>query len=596
VDPVTINVQLQINAAPPPVTNRLTSVSAASLTAQAAPESIVSSFGQDLAPRVAVAESAVLPESLEGVTVTVTDSAGVERPAKLFFVAPGQINLLLDAATALGEATLRVRRDGRVVAEGTLRVERVAPAIFTANANGRGVAAAQVLRVRPDGSQSLDLVFQCASAGNCIPAPIDPGGEEDQVFLLLYGTGMRGRSSPGAVSATIGGDAVEASDAVAQGQFAGLDQVNLRLLRRLAGRGVVNVVVRVDGRETNTVTVEIGGSAPPAPPPVERPPAVPTGRVYQPVAQGLEWSYRVTFPQMARVPHKPIVEEPAGLLCSNVFCGLQTWNAGQIEFSITAGAMAGEEVWEANITGRGPAFFFPTTGPIQIRRRHFPGGLGGETQLELVNRPVSGLTLVRALSRPGFSALTNGILRGETLTVPAGTFRNVITVETTVTGDSSSGFTGTYRTEVKLAPYVGIIRAVMRDPNGQILFTQELTRFQEPAPMPQPRFRISNLTLGPAVNDGNTATLPIEFDFEDPSGTASSGSLTLTFNLDGTGAGSTTVQPAGVAAGQTSGRIRATVRFTGLRWVSGRTGVFTFVLTNSNGDESNAVSGSFTPP
>jgi uncharacterized protein (TIGR03437 family) len=43
----------------------------------------------------------------------------------------------------------------------------------------------------------------------------------------------------------------------AQGEFAGLDQVNLQIPASLAGRGNVPVIVTVDGQTTNTVTINI---------------------------------------------------------------------------------------------------------------------------------------------------------------------------------------------------------------------------------------------------------------------------------------------------------------------------------------------------
>lgn len=46
-------------------------------------------------------------------------------------------------------------------------------------------------------------------------------------------------------------------DARAQGEFAGLDQVNIGPLPRNLPKGNVNLVLTVDGRETNTVTVNI---------------------------------------------------------------------------------------------------------------------------------------------------------------------------------------------------------------------------------------------------------------------------------------------------------------------------------------------------
>ena len=43
----------------------------------------------------------------------------------------------------------------------------------------------------------------------------------------------------------------------AQGDFTGLDQVNLRLPRSLAGRGEVDVVANVDGVPANVVRVAV---------------------------------------------------------------------------------------------------------------------------------------------------------------------------------------------------------------------------------------------------------------------------------------------------------------------------------------------------
>jgi uncharacterized protein (TIGR03437 family) len=42
-----------------------------------------------------------------------------------------------------------------------------------------------------------------------------------------------------------------------QGYYVGLDQVNVLLPRTLAGKGLVDVVMTVDGKTANTVTVQI---------------------------------------------------------------------------------------------------------------------------------------------------------------------------------------------------------------------------------------------------------------------------------------------------------------------------------------------------
>ena len=218
------------------------SVSAASYDGTAlAPLSIASAFGEKLASATAQATELPLPTVLAGTTVRVIDSLGIERLAPLFFVSPWQVNYLLPARTALGQARVIVTGSDGVPRSGTAIVERLAPGLFSANSSGQDVAAAVAFRRTAGGAESTQLVFQCpGGAGTCVPDPIDLGPEGDEVHLLLYGTGIRGRSSLGAVSVKIGGVAVPVSYAGDQMQYVGLDQINAGPLpRSLAGRGEV---------------------------------------------------------------------------------------------------------------------------------------------------------------------------------------------------------------------------------------------------------------------------------------------------------------------------------------------------------------------
>jgi uncharacterized protein (TIGR03437 family) len=90
-----------------------------------------------------------------------------------------------------------------------------------------------------------------------VSTPFNLGGPEDQVVLLLFGTGIRGRSQLSSVSATVGGEPVVVQYAGPQNEFQGLDQVNLFLPRTLAGRGEVEVNLSVDERPANAVKVRI---------------------------------------------------------------------------------------------------------------------------------------------------------------------------------------------------------------------------------------------------------------------------------------------------------------------------------------------------
>jgi uncharacterized protein (TIGR03437 family) len=245
---------LKLGSTPP-----ISTVSAANFAgAELASESIVAAFGDKLATRVQTALSIPLPTTLAGTFVKIKDSASVERLAPLFFVAPSQVNLQVPAGTANGAATITITSGDGTVSTGTMNITTVAPSLFTANATGHGIAAAIAVRVRSDGTQVIEPVAQFdASQNRFVHVPIDLGAASDQVFLILYGTGFRHRSSLSAVSATIGGTNADVLYAGLVDGFVGLDQANIRIPRTLAGRGVVDVLLTVDGKPANAVTVQI---------------------------------------------------------------------------------------------------------------------------------------------------------------------------------------------------------------------------------------------------------------------------------------------------------------------------------------------------
>jgi uncharacterized protein (TIGR03437 family) len=238
---------------------QVASVSAASFSRAAlASEAITAAFGQNLATGTLVANSIPLPTNLGGTTVRVRDSAGTERFAPLFFVSPGQVNYQVPPGATTGEALVTITSGGGQVSMGTMLIEAVAPGLFTASSSGQGPAAAVALRIRADGSQSFEPVARFDAAQNSfVTVPIDLGPASDQVFLLIFGTGLRGLSAPGAAQVSIGGVNVETLYAGAQGELIGLDQINVRLPRSLAGRGEVDLVVTVDDRAANTPRINI---------------------------------------------------------------------------------------------------------------------------------------------------------------------------------------------------------------------------------------------------------------------------------------------------------------------------------------------------
>ena len=323
-------------ARPPAAAPVLYSVSAASLALGfVAPESIVSGFGANLSAATESASSIPLPTTLAGVSVLIKDRTGREQPAPLFYVSPDGVKYQIPPGTAVGEATVSVRRDGNTLASGNLQVAPLAPALFAANGDGRGPAAAIALRVSSDGNTlasgnlqvtplapalfaangdgrgpAAAIALRVSSDGNTLasgnlqvtplaPAlfaankdgrglaaaialrvssdssrtyepvaqfdqaqnsfvsvPIDLGPECDEVFLILFGTGIR-FAGPGGVTAKIGGLTSDVVFAGPQGELVGLDQVNVILRHSLAGRGQVDVFITVDGQTSNALRVNI---------------------------------------------------------------------------------------------------------------------------------------------------------------------------------------------------------------------------------------------------------------------------------------------------------------------------------------------------
>lgn len=248
----------------------LATVSAASFEpVPVAPGSIVAAFGSQLASQVVIATDAdpnipgvQLPTTLGGTTVEVNG-----RKAGLFFVSPSQINYVIPSATESGSANVVVTA-GTTTSNGTVQVARVAPAIFTANSTGRGVPAASLLRAKLNGQQSFEALSQYSQiAGRFITKPIDLGPEGEQVFLILFLSGIRNSSDDNNdgnlnenIRVLIGGIELTPQYAGTQPDFIGLDQINVRIPRELLGRGTVNVSVTGLGFASSNVTeIEIAG-------------------------------------------------------------------------------------------------------------------------------------------------------------------------------------------------------------------------------------------------------------------------------------------------------------------------------------------------
>lgn len=243
-------------------------VSAASFIgapAALAPNCIVSAFGTQLSTQFAPATPGVqLPTVLGGTTV---DINGVR--AGLLFVSSGQINFLIPAQTANGVAqviiTSTLSNGDQVISHGTINIATIAPGLFSANSDGSGPPAANTGRLDASGTvflydPNLPVEPDPLQPGRNLPAPIDVGTDARPAYILLYGTGVRNASLP-AVHAIIGGVDAPVTYAGPQGGFVGLDQINVQLPASLKGRGIVDLTLVVSGVSSNTMKINLAGTA-----------------------------------------------------------------------------------------------------------------------------------------------------------------------------------------------------------------------------------------------------------------------------------------------------------------------------------------------
>jgi uncharacterized protein (TIGR03437 family) len=209
-----------------------TGVSSATYTWPVGANSLVSTFGVNLAPFTEPAQTAPLPTTLGGIRVHVLGAGQFDdQLAPLLYVSPTQINFEIQASGPF--AYVGIEKVGSpFVARGMgVMIQPLAPGLFTLDASG--LAAANAVRVSPGGMQTPVPVSSCVIAV-CAGIPIDVTGAP--VYLSLYGTGF----SSVATSDTrcdIAGMSLEPSYAGPQTQIPGLDQINILLPSSLAGSG-----------------------------------------------------------------------------------------------------------------------------------------------------------------------------------------------------------------------------------------------------------------------------------------------------------------------------------------------------------------------
>jgi uncharacterized protein (TIGR03437 family) len=251
------NVGLDCNHQDLSVAGSLAVVSAASYRSVLAPGSINSAFGTELITfESAIAESLPLPLQLGGTRIEIVDSQGARHQAPLFYAGHNpagydQINFYLPEEVSVGQATITITSAIGVASACVAEIQPAVPALFTISGSGSGEA---VMISTTDGvNYELNVAKQ---------------HPDRDVYVVLFGTGWRQRqgtntnNSAGSLQPSepvvveINNTPVTVFYAGPQPEFAGLDQINIRLPRDLVP-GLYPLIVRIGHETSNPALIRV---------------------------------------------------------------------------------------------------------------------------------------------------------------------------------------------------------------------------------------------------------------------------------------------------------------------------------------------------
>lgn len=213
-------------------------------------------YGPVMAARDAEAHGPRLPLSLGGIRVEVTDSAGVTRPAGIFWASAGwgQVNFVVPEESAAGRARMTlVRSDGSRLSTNIL-IADTAPG-FRTGLSCRGAAVGTAIHVSVDGHSTAAPLSACTES-DCLALEV-PMTAGTTTKVRLRASGFRHAASAADIQVTIGGQRVQVLS-YGPGDDPGMDQLTVAIPDSLRGTGETDLVAHVNGRVSNVVRIRIG--------------------------------------------------------------------------------------------------------------------------------------------------------------------------------------------------------------------------------------------------------------------------------------------------------------------------------------------------
>jgi uncharacterized protein (TIGR03437 family) len=196
------------------------------------------------------------PYHLGGLSVEVTDSANVTRPARINWAAAGwgSLNFIIPARSAIGPGRLTIRRaDGtRDIAE--IQIADTAPGIFT-GLNCQGPAIGAFTQSSVGGRVLASAPIYSCKGDNCVTVAIPVAGKTI-TRVRLVANGFRNITSASQIVITVAGVRVPVLSYKPANDF-GVDDVIIAIPESLRGIGETDLICHVNGILANAVRISI---------------------------------------------------------------------------------------------------------------------------------------------------------------------------------------------------------------------------------------------------------------------------------------------------------------------------------------------------
>lgn len=204
-----------------------------------APAALVSALGYDFDPK--------------NVGVDVTDGSGAKHPAHIMSASQTRVEFQIPAEAVVGPARITVHRQTGDEQSADIRIDPVAPALFSANGDGKGVGVIIAVHLTNGTQWSEPAFIVDFGTQRAVPKLISLDHDKE-TYLFLYGTGIRKANLSNGFAVSVGGAAVPVIQISSIDP--GVDVIHMGPLpKRLEGRGEVSVSLTAGGKNANEVSI-----------------------------------------------------------------------------------------------------------------------------------------------------------------------------------------------------------------------------------------------------------------------------------------------------------------------------------------------------